>query len=204
MVFDLETGGLKPDYHPITEIAFTVVDAISLEIVDRYSSYIKPYLADELYTPDAMKITGHSKEFLIKNGKDHNVVLDEIIDLFYEHRSGSIKPLLAGHNIINFDIPFLANFFEQHKKKLNKYINSLHYLDTLFFSRLRYCNSPNYQLGTVCQLEDIPLSLEDAHGAIADTDATAELLIVMLKHLRGDHGGDDVNETKKEIINFEF
>ena len=204
IVFDLETGGLKPEYNPVTEIAMTVIDATNLKIIDTYSSYIKPYMEDELYTQGAIDVNGHTKEFLLENGKDVSIVIDEIIDMFYEHKIGSIKPILAGHNIINFDIPFLENLIKRSKYKLSKFVNTLHSLDTLFFSRLRYIESPNYQLGAVCQHEDIALSADDAHGAIADTNANAELVIIMLKHLRGNALVGDINDDKEKFISYEF
>jgi len=197
LVFDLETGGLKPKYHPITEIAFVVVDAVNLEIVDNFSRFIKPYRSEELYTPDALALTGQSREFLEEEGKDYKEVIDEMIDFFYDQRVRKIKPILGGHNIINFDVPFLDEFLTMEKYKMSKYINILHYFDTLFWGRLMHTELPNYQLGTLCQRHDIPLSDDDAHGALEDATANAELVITMLRKLRGEV------EEKKEV-NFKF
>ena len=42
-VYDLETGGLKSGVSSIAEIAIVVIDLESLEIIDTFSTLIKPY-----------------------------------------------------------------------------------------------------------------------------------------------------------------
>ena len=66
IVFDLETSGLKPEYHAITEVALIAIDAKTLEIVDKYVTAIKPYRSEELYTPDAAKLTGYTYLYYIQ------------------------------------------------------------------------------------------------------------------------------------------
>ena len=71
-VCDVETGGLpsalkKRAVHEValTEIAFVVLDNVSLERVDKKSWLIKPYHSDLIYDPKAAEVSNITKEMVL-------------------------------------------------------------------------------------------------------------------------------------------
>lgn len=200
VVFDLETGGLTAKKHGVTEIAMVAVDAETLEIVGEYSCLIKPY--DREYTDQALGMSiNMTLEELEEKGKDFDVVMEEVLDFLSENKVGGKKPILAGHNIDKFDMGFLEDMFGKKKRKMSKDINTDITIDTLKWSRLKFIDSPKHNLATACQ--NVGVVLKDAHRALADTKANANMLIEVLKHLRSD-GGLESAKVEKKRVNFEF
>jgi len=195
IVFDLESGGFltKEHTHGLCEIAMIAIDANTLEELGRYEAIIAPYktFSGELttYTEGALAINGLTMA-KIEAGKDPKLVAREIVAFAKEHKIGGRNgaPLLAGHNIRGFDLPYLTQFMEIHAKDLYKSF-SRDYIDTLMFTRLMWAEDGsilNHKLGTACSKAGV--ELEDAHRAMADTEANAELLKVFLKNMRGSGG----------------
>jgi DNA polymerase-3 subunit alpha (Gram-positive type) len=189
VVFDLETGGLNIDKHAISEIAMVSVDFETLEIVDTYDALIKPYGME--YSEEAIALTGLSPDRLEKEGKDVKVVVDEIMSFMLDQKVDSVKPLLAGHNLIDFDVPRLEKLMKTSKVALSKFVNTSEYEDTLTLSRKVFVNEEKYNLANACYAAGI--TFKDAHRAMPDTKATAELLIECYKRMRG-----KVSETKEK------
>lgn len=95
IVLDIETTGISPEYHRITEIgAIKVVDDV---IVDTYSQLINP---ESIVTEEITRITGLTNAML-----DSQPTLDEVYPEFL--RFCEDYPIL-GHNII-FDFSFLKH-----------------------------------------------------------------------------------------------
>lgn len=195
IVWDVETGGLKADDNPIVEIAMISLDN-SLNETGRYESLIKPYDSKLKIQEQALQANGLTMD-QINSGKDASIVAVEIINFFRINKRGKELPVLCGHNIDNFDIPFLVNFLTFHKLDLFNFINDKITIDTMWWSRLKWQESVNYKLGTCCQNAGIDLT--NAHRAMTDTVANAELVKVLISSLRGSSKIVSKGENSAEV-----
>jgi len=194
---DSETGGLPngKDKKAFLDIALTEIALVSinqnLEIEDKASWLIKPYKEGLIYDKGAEIASGISKQMVIEQGFELPIVLKGMIDFFKKNKVGGKLPIIFGHNFIRFDMPFIINMFEFCKEDLSKYIQP-EVEDTLKWGRMCWTESNNYKLGTCC--ENAGITLMDAHRALTDTCATAELMIYFQKRLRGE-GQVTITET---------
>jgi len=181
IIFDLETGGLDSSKHAITEVAMLAIDGVTLEEIDRYSTFVQPYGLE--YEQEAFDITGITMD-MINTGKAARQVCNEMVKFFKSIGTGRKKPILCGHNIISFDIPFLDNLFKTYKKDLFKTVNEHEFMDTMWMSRHIWTDpSMKHNLTVACEREGVEII--DAHRAINDVAANTELLKSYLKRLRG-------------------
>ena len=180
-VIDLETSGLNPADNAIVEVSIVVLN-YDLENIEKYCKIVKPYNVLLKYEVESLKISKLTMKD-INSGSDSQVVINEMCELFKrsKDRSGK-KPVLVGHNIQSFDLPFLCRFFDFHKRNLWLFVEN-YCIDTMWISRFAYKELDSYKLGAVCNRNGI--SLSNAHSALGDVIANAELLKVFLKSLRG-------------------
>lgn len=199
IVFDIETSGLSSTSNSILEIACCVIDN-ELNDVEEYESKVMNIYDNREIQQQALQANGISM-LQIENGRNPKEVLDELIKFFKKYSSGRNKPVLAGHNIDKFDIPFLANFFSVFGKDFSDFVNTDLTIDTMWWARLRRNEQENYKLGTCCSVEGI--ELVNAHRAVADTRSNKELVKKYLKGLRSEGEGNSVKE-KRYRKTFEF
>ena len=138
--FDIETGGLSETKNPITEIALVVYDCEKFQEKARFETFVKPY--DGLVLePDALKHTGITLEMLEEDGVDIEDLVDYMVELFktfaYGNARFKYKPVLVGHNISKFDVPFIEYAFKRQKLNLYDYVEHYHE-DTLFLGRSKW------------------------------------------------------------------
>lgn len=202
IVYDLETGGLitKSWIPPITEIALCVVSN-DLQDIGEYSSLVKVYKESSEYKKEALLASNITLEMCNSQGRDKSEVLKSLIDIFKKNKVGSYKPILVGHNIDAFDNVILDKFFEENGEDLSKYVETKFTIDTLWFSRLKYPELPNFKLGTVLEASEIDLT--NAHRAMNDTKGNKDLFVKMMKCLRG-QGSAEIFETKSFRKSFKF
>lgn len=198
VVFDLETGGLSHEKNPVLEVAMFVLTN-DLDNGDEYDSLIKPY-GDLVIQKEALDSNGIDMGVVENMGKNIDVVVNDLCKFLQSQKVGREKPILVGHNIDKFDIPFLNSMFEFCKKDLSKFVNDNFTIDTMWWSRIRWQESPNYKLGTCVQ--NAGIELVNAHRAVADTKATRELVKKFLMGLRSN--GSTVGEEKRFRNSFEF
>lgn len=190
-VLDLETGGLKENENPITEIAFNIYDAKTMKLLDSYNSFVKPYNDLKIVQKalDASQVTMKD----VNNGKDIDIVLKDFVELMTKHtKSKKDKPVLIGHNIV-FDKKFLKYIFDYKKKNLYDYIDDSEF-DTLRLMKFRERNDKDqdkykYNLTACC--DRCGIKLKSAHGAQADITATFELFKYLMSK-------DDTTNVKQE------
>lgn len=199
VVLDFETGGLLAAKNPIVEVALMAMD-IDLNDIKTYETLVAPY-GEYVIQSQALQANGLTMD-QIKAGKDSKIVIQEVIDFFKSLKSGREKPILCGHNIDHFDLPFLEEFFSFHKKtNLSDLVNDKFTIDTLWWSRNCWRESVNYQLGTAC--ENAGITLIDAHRASTDTSANKELVKFFLKNLRG-QGQGGIKQEERFRVQFQF
>jgi DNA polymerase III epsilon subunit-like protein len=199
IVFDVETGGLDCELHPITQIGIIAVESKNYNELLTYETFVKPYNNLEI-TQKALQSSMLSMTDILK-GIDSETLLNNLIHIFKEVKikgSKSGNPILAGHNV-GFDIGFLYELFKFHKKRLSDFV-SQERIDTLIDSRRRWKGNlksddvSNFNLKSCCRRYNI--DLVDAHGAMQDTKATLQLMI----KLNNDFSNSIENtEDKKEV-----
>lgn len=171
-----------------------------LELQETEFADMSKLFFDLCYNPQALAVTHMTIELLLKEGVSH----EEGFELFYnfikKHTVGLSKPVLTGHNIIKFDNPFTEKWFEDNGKDLYSVIVKDDIEDTLTLCRKRWFELSSFSLG-VCA-NALGLTLKEAHRALPDTKANAEVLIALYKNLRGE-GQGEVEYTRKKY-NFNF
>lgn len=192
IVYDIETGGFSKEQNGLAEIAMIALDIVTLEEVDRYEAVIAPY--DNLdgvrvtYTKEALAINGLTMR-QIEGGKPAKQVVLEIIAFAKKHKRVSKKPMLCGHNIEKFDNPWIDYFFLCNKKDAAQHFENW-CIDTMWWAGMKWPEVGenesllDHKLGTCCIASGIKLS--NAHSAMPDTEANAQLIISFIKSLRGE------------------
>lgn len=214
-IIDFETGGLKrglrkegkltkeqedmeeAEIFGITEVAVVAIDLESLTIKDTYSSLVKP-MDGKVYTEEALEVTGLSLKILEEQGKPLHEVVKEMDDFFAKNNVKN-KGLLGGHNFDGYDKPFLVQMYKDAKKRLDRHLTLENTLDSLVWSKYKWVESPNYKLATCCA--NYGIELVDAHRALPDTEANAQLIINFLNDLRN---GDSGTEKEEQRFRFNF
>lgn len=181
LVIDIETGGFSKKKNGICEIAFQILDE-DLSLVTEYQTLIKSYprsldvqeFPGQLvsYKEDAMQVNGIDLSEMESEGKSKADVIEDIYGIIHAQRD---EIVCVGHNLENFDFPWMVEFFSQNVVSFHKLFTGR--LDTLTLSRqLRGKGSKN-DLPTLC--EDYGISHESAHRALGDVKATVELMKVL-------------------------
>ncbi|MFV8401331.1 PolC-type DNA polymerase III [Mycoplasma sp. CR] len=156
IVLDIETTGLSPNLHEITEIA--AIKVINNQVVDHFSQLVR--ISGPL--PEFISQLTHITWDMLKNQAPIKQVMLEFIDFVQD------LPLV-GHNIARFDIKFL----QYYAAKTHGHIFRNEIIDTLMLSRHRL-NLPNYKLGTICNYYCIPYDASENHRALADCEVTLQ------------------------------
>ncbi len=158
VVFDFETTGLNLDgSDKIIEIG--AVKVVKGKITEKFMCFIDP----EMKIPaEASKIHGIF-DVDVKGANTYDQVLAD----FYKFTRNSY---LSGYNIKGFDMVFL-----QHFGKLSGYNFDNPLLDVYPLAQKLLKGLKNYKLGTVAA--HLGVVLDNAHRAVFDTIATAEVLL---------------------------
>jgi DNA polymerase-3 subunit alpha (Gram-positive type) len=159
-VFDLETTGGNHKSDKIIEIGLVKVK--NLEIIEEKNYLIQP----EIKIPDFIqKLTS-----ITPKDVKSSPVIEDVIDEVLEFMGDSI---LVAHNT-SFDIPF----FNSVLKRLNKPELTNKSLCTNLMTRYLIPHLMNSNLNYMSRIFDI--SHDQAHRALDDAKATAELLLIYL------------------------
>ncbi len=163
VVFDFETTGLNVgEGHKIIEIGAVKIE--NGKIKDRFMCMIDP----EMHIPEeSTKIHGIVDEDVQGAPK-----IEEAIQDFYKYTRGCV---LCGHNI-EFDFGFLNKYGKECRYNFDN-----EQLDTLALAKMYVKGAKNYKLGTLC--EKFGIVLDNAHRAVYDARATAELLIKLAENI---------------------
>lgn len=197
--FDIETGGFKPEQNPITEIAMIVYDVATFEEKFRFETFVKPY-NDLILDPKALQVTGINREML-EDGIDKKELVDILCEIYSSFIEGNNKfklmPILVGHNIANFDIPFLEYLFNDQGRNLYHFVNQ-YKEDTLWMARTKWFGKADkLNLGACCSLAGIDII--DAHRALNDVSANKMLHEYLVKSLRNDSSFTANNNNKNSF-----
>lgn len=155
VVFDFETTGLSSRDCEVIEIgAVKVVDGVITEV---FSSFVDP----EIHIPERITEITSITDADVSGAP----TMAKIIGDFYKFSYGAI---LVAHNA-----PFDKGFLDKYAKA-NRFLFDNRVVDTLFIAK-RTLVLGAYKLGSICNYFGV--SLEGAHRAVNDCEATAKILI---------------------------
>lgn len=205
IVYDCETGGLDETKNPITQYACIVLDFKSLKEIDRLETFVKPYndLTIEKQALEHTMVTMSD----IRKGISVKDLVNVIIEFNKLHQAktkvkemGRLLPV--GHNIV-FDNRFLNYAFNLCKKKYHELVYE-NYIDTFPIAKMMWGISGDEKLNLTACTERAKLKLTDAHGAMNDVEATADLLRFFVKKLRSKQGTSVSAEEEMRARGREF
>lgn len=191
IVFDCETGGLDPKANPITQYAAVILDGITLKEKDRFETYIKLY-GDLVIEKDAIKHTMVSMADVNNGMKIADFVAavtkwwNGYIAVTKSRDAGRL--VAVGHNV-PFDIGFV-NAALRHVNRsdsIYKYIQP-NFIDTYALGKMTWGLTGKEKLNLTACCGYAGITLKDAHGAMNDVEATAELFRYFVKKMRSKAG----------------
>ncbi len=156
LVFDLETTGLNPIEDEIVEVG--AVKISQGKIVETFETLVKPL---QIIPEEVIRVHGITNA-MVKDAPG----IEKVIPDFYKFAENCV---LIAYNI-DFDFRFLNH---QSTKLGYKFSNKQ--IDALIVARTGLPGLKNYKLKTVA--EALNVSLENAHRAVHDAIATAEVVI---------------------------
>jgi len=199
-VHDVETGGLDCNKNPITQYACVILDPFTLKEVDRYETFVKPYddLTIEKQAIEHTMVTMSD----VNNGVSCKKLYSTLKTLWSKYQANgkfkdSNRIVSVGHNI-PFDHGFLQYVFNRFDDSIWNYLLP-NFLDTFAIGKLAFAINGDEKLNLTACTERAKIRLNDAHGAMNDVEATADLLRWYMRKIRNNKG--DVvatNEVKRE------
>lgn len=198
IVYDCETGGLDETKNPITQYACLVLDFKTLKEIDRFETFVKPYnnLIVEKQALEGTMVT--------MSDIRHGISVNDFVDVLFEFNrlhqaNGKYKDanrlVPVGHNI-PFDNRFLSYACNLCGKNYFELIYD-NFIDTFPLAKMAWGIDGSEKLNLTACTERAKLKLTDAHGAMNDVEATADLLRWFVKKLRAKKGTAESAEQER-------
>ncbi|MDO5044382.1 MAG: 3'-5' exonuclease [Coriobacteriia bacterium] len=162
-VLDLETNGMRPEVDKIIEIGIVHVSPEG-KLDKEWQTLVNP---GEGIDVGATHVHGITLP-MIKDAPS----FEDIAPFVYKMIAGA--PLVA-HNT-SFDVPFLTKAFQN--AGLHTFGDPLPAIDTIVLAK-KYLTLPHYKLGVIA--EHLGIDLENAHCALDDARAAAEMFAYFIK-----------------------
>jgi DNA polymerase III epsilon subunit family exonuclease len=156
VVVDVETTGTHPEMADLVEVA--AVRVKGGKVTDRWSTFVNP--GRPIFGNQMHGITDADVKGAPSPAEAARAALDFVGDA-----------TIVGHSV-GFDIGFLEAALGDGTR-----IEKGRYLDTLTLARDGYPDLPSYTLGELSKFFGVPL--QQAHRALPDAEATAELLVTI-------------------------
>lgn len=170
VILDIETTGLEPTQHEITEIgAMKIQDR---EVKEIFSTLIKP---NQSIAPEITRLTGIDNEMVIDAPK-----ASKIMPSFIEF-IGSCA--LIAHNS-DFDLPFVRYHVKQ---ATNQDLNNS-VICTLKLARYLLPDLPNHKLHTVAS--HFEFNIQNRHRAMGDVELTYQIWLKFIELLKAQNIGN--------------
>jgi DNA polymerase III alpha subunit (gram-positive type) len=163
-LIDFETSGFQPGSARILEVAVIKIDAEG-NILDEFTTLINPEDGNVGRT-DIHQITLG----MVKNAPK----LSEVV--------GNLLSILDSSIVVAHNARFEENFLESAFREVGVKHPLMPTIDTLWLSR-QVLDLPNYKLATV--IDEFGYEFQDAHTALGDVRAMANVLPEMLKLGKG-------------------
>jgi len=159
-IVDIETTGGNASGSRITEIAIIIHDG--KKIIDRWETLVNP---QKEIPPAIFALTGITNE-MVSSSPIFEFISDKVFELLNDR-------IFVAHNV-NFDYSFVRNELE-----LSGFKWTARKLCTVRAARKIKPGLPSYSLGRLCN--SLGITLENAHRAGGDADATAILFSRLLE-----------------------
>jgi DNA polymerase-3 subunit epsilon len=183
LVVDVETTGLSTANDVILQVGAVITDADG-RIKRRFSTYVRPgngQLPWDTPHPPAHEIHGITNDD-VNRGLSTRRALRRL-------RRLAKRRVLVAHNA-KFDYGFITSESQRHSIALEVHSP----VCTLELSRkLDPKRAESHRLATLCERYGIPL--DNAHDALCDATATAQLLSILIKN----HGANTVGDLRRII-----
>jgi len=194
IVFDLETTSKFPLTTEICQLAACCVDARSLEIKDSFNTYMQPLEWDKI-EQEALDVNRLTREFL-KEQIMPQVAWLNFVNWVQKFNKGKQKtdtyraPIMCGYNVRGFDKIIVDRYAEKYgpydeKRQCNKLFNGMvifDILDHMWFWLESMSDPEDLKLTSVMRyLGFAEEAIANAHGAVSDVEATAQIAIRLLK-----------------------
>ena len=163
VIFDFEATDKYINTAEPIELA--AVKMVNGKLTEVFQTFVKPNEPISDFITDLTSITNEMVKFAPK--------FEEVLPDFFKFTRDAV---LVGHNISGYDYPLLEKFAREYGYKFD---NDL--VDTLLLAREHLKEFKRFDLGSLSK--NLNISHENAHRAIADVYATAELLKVLAKRL---------------------
>ena len=181
---DIETGGLNAKKHAITQIAALAVDG-ALNVLEAFERKIQFGVLEG--STAALNKQKYDPATWSQQGERADDVARQFASFLRRHaaiskiaRNGRPYRLavLAGHNAVAFDLPFLREWY----RRQDTFCPVAHHaLCTLERTKWYFAEHPqvtppdSYALGYLCEYFGVEFPESDRHDALADVRATLEL-----------------------------
>ena len=164
VLFDIETTGLSPDTDAIIELS--AIKVVNHEVADEFSTLINPGIHIPYY---ASSINGITDDMVKDSPGIENVLRD--------FKSFAGTNVLAGHNIVRFDLKFIPRDSALYTGRPIQ--ND--YLDTLFIARHYLPELESHSLESLSDYYGI--SYNGAHRALADCYINKQVYDCLIKEI---------------------
>lgn len=186
--FDLETGGLNPERHPIIQLAAVAVDAETFEELGSFERKLRFKM--EAADPEALAMNSYDAATWEREAVEPPAALRDFSTFLKLHATRRMvsktgNPYwvarLAGHNAAAFDMPFLRRYFSICDLFLPAYLLTLDSSQLAAWWNWRNGGKlENVKLVSLAAHFGIEL---EAHDALADVRANVAVVKYLLEDL---------------------
>ncbi len=169
IVLDFETTGLSPNMGDrAIEIGAVKID--NGIVVDRFQQLMNPGFRVSSFIAGYTGITNQ----MLQNAPP---ACDEVMDQFAD--------FIAGYNLVAHNASFDQRFLDAELENIGRDYQG-QFACSMLIARRLYQQAPNHKLGTLVEYKDID---NDGvfHRALADSEMTANLWLLMLDDLKADY-----------------
>lgn len=207
LVFDCETGGLDYTKQPITQYACVVLDFKTLKEIERWETFVKPY-NNLTIMPEALQRTLVTMSDINLKGITYDVFVKTLSSFLKQNNTIPSRPALGklvpvGHNILAFDNRFMEYVFDLCNLNYYDFVSE-NAIDTYSMAKAAFAIEGNEKLNLTECCNNIGLDFNNAHHAMNDVEANAELFRWFVKKLRSKVGVSKDNSYKGRKIGNDF
>lgn len=178
-VLDVETTGFSPTEDRVIEVG--IITMQRGEVIGRYNKLVNP---QRDVPKEVQELTGIDPSELLGAP-----LFSELAD--------EICAELENKIMVAYNLPFDRSFLVEELGRVGKKLPSEHFIDPLVFVRELHRNDGSKRLGAVA--ERLGISLENAHRAADDAEATGQILYKILPSLPPTLGELEMLQQQWEI-----
>ena len=189
VVVDVETGGFDCTRHALLEIAAAPIemdDDGRLSPGEIITTHVEPFAGSEI-DPKSLEVTGIDIGHPFRDAKPERAALDHVFNGVRAamRRSGCQRAILVGHNA-HFDLGFINAAVTRVQHKRNPF-HPFSVFDTVTLGGLAYGQTV---LSRAVQAAGLDWDASAAHGAVYDTERTAQLFCAVMNRWKEFSGPD--------------